>query len=176
MEARLDGQPLVYMRDGAVDACGIRIVVVDVPAAFNQASLITAYDVSFNIKSSGHAVVNAGSTDATLSDYETGNKDRRKAIAPQGFWFKAPGAKATAPVEKMNGRMLAGADPGTVLYVAELDSVNALFSAHRARKPISMGVTRPGMRTERIFSGRINMSDSERQQVSSCLDQLASNK
>jgi hypothetical protein len=173
VETGLDGQALVYMKDGAIDGCGVRVLVVDVPAAYDQASLITAYDVSFNLKPSGVAVVQARSTDATLSDYESGDKNRRKAVAPDKFWLKASGARATAPVEKMNGKMLPGADRGTVVYVSDRDSVTALFAAHGARKPITMGVIRPGMRTERVFSGQINMSDSERKQVAACLDRLA---
>jgi hypothetical protein len=173
VETGLDGQALVYMKDGAIDGCGIRVLVVDVPAAYNQVSLITAYDVSFSVKPSGLAVVQARSTDATLSDYESGDKNRRKAVAPERFWFKASGASATAPIERMNGRMLPGADRGSILYLSDRDPVVALFSAHGAHKPILMGVTRPGMRTERVFSGQINMSDSERKKVSSCLDELA---
>ena len=173
VETGLDGQALVYMKDGVIDGCGIRVLVVDLPAAYNQVSLITAYDVSFNLKPSGLAVVQARSTDATLSDYESGDKNRRRAIAPEKFWLKASGARPTAPDKRMNGTMLPGDDRGSVVYLSELDSVIALFTAHGARKPISMGVIRPGMRTERVFSGQINMSDSERKQVSSCLDELA---
>ena len=97
MEARLDGQPLVYMRDGAVDACGIRIVVVDVPAAFNQASLITAYDVSFNIKSSGHAVVNAGSTDADLERLRNGQQGPTQGDCPARILVQGAGRESDGP-------------------------------------------------------------------------------
>jgi hypothetical protein len=173
VETGLDGQALVYMKDGAIDGCGVRVLVVDVPAAYDQASLITAYDVSFNLKPSGLAVVQARSIDATLSDYESGDRNRRRAIAPEKFWFKASGARATAPIGRMNGRMLPGDDRGSVVYLSDFDSVIALFAAHGARKPISMGVVRPGMRAERVFSGQINMSDSERKQVAACLDRLA---
>jgi hypothetical protein len=168
----LDGQALVYVKDGAIDGCGVRVLVVDVPAGYSQASLITAYDVSFGLKPSGVAVVQARSTDATLSDYESGDKSRRKAVAPDKFWLKASGARATAPIETMNGGMLAGSDRGAMMYVSDLESVTALFAANGARKPISIGVMRPGMRTERVFSGRINMSDSDRRQVASCLNGL----
>jgi hypothetical protein len=173
IEAKFDGQPLVYMKEGQVNGCGVRVIIVHVPAVLKENSLITAYDASFNLNSPGYGVVKAGVTEATWADFSVGlPKGKGRAIAPSKFWFKAPGAKATTAT----GKVISGDDPGTTLYATDVDPIIALLGAHKANVPILFGVTRPGVSTERIFIGAITMSDGERKQVANCLDELLSKK
>jgi len=171
VEARLDGQPLVYLKDGIVDGCGVRVIVVELPS--NRSAPITAYDASFNIKAPGRGIITAQTADATLADFESGKPERRKAIPPESFWFKALGGKATAPDDRTAGKMLAGDEAGSVVYLSDVGPVMALFTSQAARKPIQMGVKRPGAAAEKIFSGTIEMSDGDRARIAACVAELS---
>jgi hypothetical protein len=165
---RIQGQPLVYMKEGKVDGCGIRFVMVDAPPKFTDTTKITMYDVSFNIYTSGLALIKGGASDATSADFKAGNYSTAKPVLLKTLWIKARGNEATTPLTGMKR----SDDPGMITYVADEERVAALFVALAKEEPILVGTQRPEAKSERIFSGKIDVTHSELQEISACVKQL----
>jgi hypothetical protein len=163
------GQPLVYVKEGKIYGCGIRFILVDVPQNLGDQSVVSTYDLSFNLYMPIHPVVKGGSYDVTAADFKRGNLSKVKPIAPSTIWLKADGARATAP---QMGHITKSDDPGFFLYTTDLDPILALFGAFNRKEVILVGTKRPGARSERVFSGSIEMEPAERERVSSCIVEL----
>jgi hypothetical protein len=160
------GQPLVYMKDGAVQGCGVRVLIVDAPpTAAVTARTVPIWDTSFNISLPGYATIKAGSLDVPIAEIRAGRfAGAGRPVEPTVFWFKAKGTSATKPVAPQ-AKVIKGEDPGTILYVADVASVLPLFSASNKRESILVGTRWPGGKSDRIFSGTIEMSPKEFEQV-----------
>lgn len=163
---QINGQPLVYLKDGQPQGCGIRMIGGEGP---NHEGVVRMFDVSINLYASAAAVVKVLSYDAKPQP----NKHLGMPVAVPVLrgWIKAPNATGTTPVE---GKTLAGEDGKSILYVADVDSVMAVFRAQGSAQPVNIGIRRLHENTERIYSGSVAMSEVEQRQVTQCLKELVS--
>ena len=127
LDARILGQPLVYMKAGKLSGCGIRLVIVDAPFSPNNKTPIPVWDLSFNLYLPGTSAVKIGSYNVSPAEMKSGKPSANPIAVPTATgWLKAPNADATAPL----GQIVKGDDPGFILYWTELDSVLALFKSN----------------------------------------------
>jgi hypothetical protein len=164
VQAQIEGQPLVYVREGAVNGCGVRLFG-------GQAGTVGAvpyFDVSFNLWRNGAGMVKAISYDLRVEELAAGK--RPVGLPISSAWIKTAGAAATQPLKGVQ----AGEDKGSILYAASAESVILLFRGLSERSVFMVGVKRTGQASERIFSGRPQLADNDREQVRSCLQELMS--
>ena len=137
--------------------------------ALLRSRTVPVWDASFNVYLEGTAVIKVGSTDVAIADVRAGRfSGPGKPIKPAAFWFKANDTSATNPLTGT----VQGDDPSTILYFSDVDTVLSLFIATQKHEPILVGTRRPGSKTDRIFSGTIEMSPEELVQVRQCLAEL----
>jgi hypothetical protein len=163
-EAQLIGQPLMYMKAGQVDGCGIRFLGAVMAGNLREGKAI---DGSVNIYGDGLGAVKAISYDITRMQPNAG-ADRR-VIPLDRFWFKAPGEEATYP---RDGQFHKTDDQGGRLYAVKMEGALDLLVAAVTDKVLTIGLKRSGESRERIYFGRVTMTDAEKDQVRSCLDDL----
>lgn len=166
------GQPLVYLKDGRIRGCRIRFLIVDAPERLTDQSIVTTYDVSFNLYIPVLPLVKGGSYDARLGDFKRQDVSKIRPVTPSAIWIKADGVSATTPQQ---GKVIPADNPGFLFYTTDLDPVLGLFKAFGNNETILVGTSRPGAKTERVFSGTIEMSPSEREQVLKCVRELLAN-
>lgn len=168
VEVRVVGQPLMYMKAGKLDGCGVRLIVVDAQDSPKSTSPVAVWDMSFNLYVSGHAAVKIGSYDIAASELKSGTvSGKQKNVPTANGWLKARNADATAPLTVIGK----SDDAGFILYATEPESVLALMLANMDRKPILIGTRRVGAKGERIFSGTIEMSDGDNAHLDQCLSE-----
>jgi hypothetical protein len=164
VEAQLSGQPLMYMKDGKVDGCGIRLVGVVVLSTLKDG---IALDASVNIYNTGVGVVKALSYDVTLGAGQAGSKHRTMAI--DRFWLKSPSGEATHP---QDGQFHKTDDGGGRLYTVTVEDALNLLLAAATGNVVTLGLKRSAESHERIYFGRAKMTEGEKNQVISCMDSL----
>jgi hypothetical protein len=164
-EAKIEGQPLQYIKEGAVNGCGVRLFSFEL----NQ-DLMTGqgWDGSINVWASGVANVKGLTYDLNIKEMESGKRPKHGEI--EKFWLKAPGSRATTP---RDGKIFPGEDAGSILYVTEIDVALALFDAVFQDKSITVGLRRKGERSDRLYFGRAKLSDAERQQLILCMGEVS---
>lgn len=169
ISAPMLGQPLVYMKDGALYGCGVRLIVVDSPKN-PTAAPVAVYDLSFNLHMPGTGIMKGGSMDVPSSQIHSGQLDKNKTKPVQlaAFWLKAKENPATSPLQGT----AKGADAGTILYAADLDAVFPLFNAQVRGEPLLVGTKRQGAKTERLFTGVVKMKDDEQEQLNQCMKEF----
>jgi hypothetical protein len=154
----------MYMKAGKVDACGIRVLGVTI-----NADLATGLGVdgSINIYASGLSAVKGLSYDVKVGALKAGAKPR--GVPLESFWFKAPGQDATHPID---GKFHDGEDIGSKLYVAKAETILEIYKAIIDGQALTIGVKRTQERSERIYFGRVKMSEEEHRQAITCLAEL----
>lgn len=161
----MEGQPLMYMKDGAVNGCGLRIIGGN-PS--QTSAIVNMFDVSINVYRSEGAMVKIVSYSTTVAELQT-NKPP-KTIKVKSGWLKTPGEKATDPGVNP---AVSGDDPNSILYRTSIDSAISIFTAYARQQPISVGIFRAADTSERVYYGRINMSSQEMEQHRSCIQELS---
>ncbi len=162
-EVMMSGQPLQYTKDGRITGCGVRIVAVaeppTIPGTFEM------LDVSFNVADPGIGLVKGGASSVTYKDLQNRKKGPPRAI--RTIWIKRPGKTATQPLD---GRYRSSpTDKGALLYGTDLGVATDLMDAvMEADAEVQIGLTRVGEDLERIYYGKVKLSDSERKQLIAC--------
>ena len=87
----------------------------------------------------------------------------------ESAWIKAPNATATRPNA---AGYLRGEDGVSVLYVADIDAVLAIYIAQVERASVSVGIRRRGESSERIYVGPISLRADEQAQLGQCLKEF----
>lgn len=164
-EASIEGQPLVYMKDGKADGCGIRLISIRSDPAGNTG---TAWDVSFNFWRSGLATVKGLSYNIDVRAVSAGKKPTNASLAQ--FWIKAPATIATRPLDN---KFHPGEDPGSIIYAVPLDTAIDLFKATVDKQRLTVGIRRTGERGERLYFGEVALTKAEREQVLQCISDVA---
>ncbi len=162
---RLDGQPLVYMKDGRPHGCGLRIFGFH---EIQPSGRLRMVDVSVNVHTATPASVKLTTADTSFDDMKAGNKPRSARVL--AGWIRAQDAISTRPLE---GKTAAGDDGLSLLYWTDHDSALAVFAAQAERKTIMIGVRRDGDSHERIYAGHVNLSLDESKQITQCLSELS---
>ncbi len=164
-------QPLMYMKEGNVQGCGVRLVGVRPPPAISsEKANWQVIDVSFNLSLPGMATIKLSSYDSTPSELKANVKPRMVYV--ERGWLKAPSAVGTNPMPGTN--YFRGEDPNAVLYVTSVDSVLSLFKAQAENQTIHIGIRRKGENFERIFAGKLTFNETDASQSSQCFSDLIS--
>jgi hypothetical protein len=154
----------MYMKSGKVDGCGIRFIAVLIDPTLRGGRGV---DGSINLWASGAAVVKGLSYDIDVAAMRSGTKAKRAQV--ERFWLKAPGQPATNPAD---GRFHNSDDEGAKLYGVKFDEGFELYKAAFEGALITIGVKRSNERGERLYFGKVDMSDGEKAQALSCLSEL----
>jgi hypothetical protein len=163
-EANISGQPLMYVKAGKVDGCGIRLIsVLSDPSGRSAKS----FDVSLNFWADGRAGLKGLAYDIDIATLKAGGRPANVAL--HSFWMKAEGKDAPQPYD---GRVGDTEDPGGKIYGIEFAKALELYDGVLGRQPFTVGVRRITERTERIYVGRVNFDEKERAQSLSCLREL----
>lgn len=156
---QMTGQPLQYLRDGAVNGCGIRIIAVEV--ADNLST--EASEVSVNLYDGGRAVVKA----IAYAPLARGNQSV-KTLKVKSAWARAPGSTATRAL----GQTSYGDDNRSLLYATELMGALAILQAQVEGKPVQISVQREREERYRVLSGVVPLSLPEQEQLKACISEL----
>jgi hypothetical protein len=161
------GQPVMHLKDGSVQACGVRFMGFDAPLnASNSKESVWVSDASFMLDRGGYGLVKAILKKATVGDVL--NKRTPVLQAFNSFWIKAPGAASTQPV---NGKVGDGENKGSKIYVTDIVSVMALHEAILDHKSIQLGIKSKDSNDFALY-GEVKLSEKEFEQVGSCMDEL----
>jgi hypothetical protein len=159
---RIDGQPLIYLKEGMTHGCGIRFIGFRIVGN----GVANSWDVSVNLYVDGPAMVKGMSYDFNVDQVGTGAKPRPVPI--DNAWVKAPNEAAPQPLSGVHD----GQDVGSKIYAILPNSAARLITATLARETIMLGVQRKGDRSDRIAFGQVNLTDAEVKQVDQCLREL----
>ena len=163
-EADIAGQPLMYVKAGKVDGCGIRLIsVLSDPSGRSAKS----FDVSLNFWADGRAGLKGLAYDIDIARLKAGGRPINVPL--HSFWMKADGKDAPQPY---GGRVGDTEDPGGKIYGIEFSQALDLYEGVLGRQPFMVGVRRLTERTERIYVGRVSLDEKERAQSLSCLREL----
>lgn len=169
LEARIDGQPLVYLEQGKTNGCGLRMFGAT-PEAVGSAW--RWFDVSINLYRSGQAIVKGLSYDVLSVDAKSGRLVTRNVQVDE-VWVKATGETATVPIA---GSVLPADDKGGIFYATDDDVVFKLFMTAAKSEQMFVGVRRKGEKTTRLYAGEVALADSDRQRLLACLSELTKGK
>jgi hypothetical protein len=161
---RIDSQPLVYVRSGVINGCGVRLL----GGEFGPVEPIAWFDVSFNIYAQGIGMIKALSYDVRIEEMKSGK--RGPAVPVQGAWIKVDGSMATRPLKGISS----GEDLGSIVYAASADDVFPLFFGLLEGKQFMVAIQRKGQSGERIYAGAPTLDEADAKRISSCLNELAS--
>ena len=156
---QMTGQPLQYLRDGAVNGCGIRMIAVEV--ADNLST--EASEVSINVYDRGRAIVKA----IAYAPLVQGDRVP-KTLKVNAAWARAPGSNATRAL----GQTGYGDDKRSLLYATDLGGALAILQAQIQGKPVQVSVQREGEKSYRILSGVVLMTRQEQEQLQVCVAEL----
>jgi len=159
---KISGQPLVYMKAGRIDACGLRLIGIHVGG---DLSILTV-DASFNLDSERRGIVKVATAEGTAQAVKANTMTRFRVAEA---WIKAPGKRATQPYEN---KTFPGEDGTSLLYVTTWDQVLELFKAALDGSVLNIGVKRADDGHTRIYSGAVALSPEEIQQVSACFTEI----
>lgn len=163
------GQPSILLKEGVLQSCGIRFVGFE--NTFNPDNpkeSIRMSDASFMLDRKGYGLVKATLSMNTVGGVQTHKKQVTQPF--RTFWIKAPNADATKLVK---GQAVVNGDSiNSKLYITDALSVMALHSAVAEQKPIQIGIKFDDDTKDFAFFGKVTMTDSEAEQVSSCMNEL----
>lgn len=154
----IEAQPLLHMREGRVQGCGVRLTggAPSIPAS-------SWFDVSFNLFRRGVGVAQSIAYELRRSDY-TG--EARPARVPvQSTWLRAAQGSVRRG-ENVDRRE-------TLVYTMVTDDVLALFEAVASGQPLTLGIKRWDQRTDAVYTGTPQLTDDSRHQIGDCLAALA---
>lgn len=168
VEVEFQGQPLMYMKDGKLDGCGVRLVGIN--ASPSPTAIWQIIDISFNIMAPGMATVKLSTHNTTMAAMKSGAKPSYLYV--ERGWIKAENKNATTPLP--GSTFIRGEDKNSVLYVTSVESIFELFNAEQDRQQIYVGIRRRGDTFESIYSGRLALSPQESGEVGKCLKEFLS--
>ena len=96
IEAQILGQPLVYMKAGKLDGCGIRLIVVDMPVSLKDNNPIPVWDLSFNMYLPGRGAVKIGSYNVSAAEMRIGKPGPKSKVATAAAAAPATTTKTSA--------------------------------------------------------------------------------
>lgn len=163
-EAQISAQPLVYMKQGKLEGCGIRFIGVLLAPNLKTGR---GLDTSVNIWTTGMAAAKGLSYDIDVAALRAGGKTNRAPI--NSFWIKAPDSNATSPLE---GRINDSDDAGGKIYLIAFDSALPIFRAVIEEKSLMFGVGRQNETGEKIYFGVAKLSKAELEQITQCLREM----
>jgi hypothetical protein len=155
--ALMEAQPVLHVRDGQVQGCGLRLTGGE-PG--KQAS--SWFDVSFNVFRRGLGLAQSIAYEIRRSEYE--GDSRPKQVPVQSTWLKV--SDGTARLGENTERR------DTLVYMLLMEDVLALFEAVANGDPVTLGIKRWGQRADAVYTGAPHLSDDSRDRMSTCLAEL----
>ncbi len=134
LEAKVSGQPLIYMKDGTLRGCGLRIFSVYVA---NDLSTV-AIDTSVNIYTNKMFAFKGEVSEFAAP--KQGRMSTPRAIEIESVWIKPPQVDATRPLAEV----MKGDNNRSLLYLIPLDSALAVILSAAKGQSISMGFRKVG--------------------------------
>ena len=169
VESSFKGEAQQNMDGGAITMCGVHIYGAE-KAANNDAPKLLGFNGSINVYM-GAGVVKGK---ASIVDFDPARKlSDRVRIVPQkteNIWMKAPGKKATTPLE--HSPMRESVDKGFLIYGADIDEAFPVVLAILRKSPIQISLKRSGIRDASIMFGVVEMSDAQTMQLDACIREL----
>ena len=154
----------VSIKDGALQGCGQRFVLVEVQT--DPQGGRHAIDASVSIYSSGHSLLKAG-----LIKFTAGNKSR--SFQPiESFWIKGQGLKV---VEMLNppGFLPAQEPKGYLLAGSSVQSAGDLMSLFAGGSgSVMVGVRQKGASIDHVLSGELSFEPADLKSFADCLGAL----
>lgn len=163
LNVTMRGQPLVYTDAGKPTGCGIRVLGIVDPVARQRE--FRSFDISANMYGTGIALGKVIGEIQSLASPDP-HSGRRQVL--HGAWFRSEGDDPVTPVG--NSFRPSSGDKGAYLFQASVSSATDFMLAVIKRKPIQVGI-RWEKDKEAIYAGAVELSEDERQQVLSCIEQ-----
>ena len=160
-----EGQPQILFKDLNTDACGVRFLGAQSPEIFDKSAKVFIPDASFMIYRQGVGMVKAVLLETTMG----GMIKESKIMTFKTFWMKANNHPQTAPT---SGMAVDGENKGSKIYISSLDSVLSVLVGLMSGEKIKLGYVFEDEAKNLIVSGKVTLSDSERQEVMNCLEEL----
>jgi hypothetical protein len=165
IETTFEAQPQLQLKDGKPRSCGLRVFTVrPTPAS----GVFTGIDGSFLVDSSAYGLVKG-----IVYTIKKGNIEASTRPAPQPLkliWFRAPGKSATQPLGEK--AFVSPETKGAKLYVTAPVPVFDLFAAILDSKPIQVGVSFESGTDDRIYYGKVSLSEADAAQLKECLSEM----
>lgn len=151
-------QPLVYMKDGAVQGCGLRLTGGE-PSATGASSW---FDVSFNVFRRDVALAQSIAYEIKHSEYEGDSRPARVAV--QSTWLRAPvgGTRLGENTERRE----------SLIFTLLMEDALSLFEAVATGQPVTLGIKRWGQRVDSVYTGTPAVSAESRGVIGNCLAAL----
>lgn len=153
----INAQALTYVRDGAVQGCGVRLT-----GGESGAPVSAWFDVSFNLFRRGYGVAQSIAYEVRQSEDGTSRPAR---VPVQTTWIKATDGSARLG-ENIERRE-------SLVYALVVEDVLALFEALAESQPLVLGIKRWGQRVDSIYTGTPILTADSRHRISVCLGGLA---
>lgn len=167
--ANFEGQPVVSLKSGNINGCGFRIVGAKID--LNSLKKSFGIDFSFNFYDSGIGIVKGGIRELKLNNKK--EVDMGQAIPIKTFWIKAKSQKATNPIGQIISK---GINPTNyLLYESDPESIANLFNSISKKDEIMVGYRFSNEDIDRIFNGKVEITDGEITQVENCMQELIKN-
>lgn len=158
------GQPLLFLENDNIQACGIRFVGVNAPT--NKQQTIWMADASFMVDRNSGGMVKAWLLKTSVNALNNGKQPVAETF--KTFWIKTPKVRATKPV----GEKPINDGDGAKIYMSDATSVIGLYRAVIEKKPIQLSYTFTDDTKDFTLYGKVSMSEEELSQASSCLNKL----
>lgn len=154
----MEALPVVHMRQGVVQGCGVRLTGGEPDPAVSS-----WFDVSFNVFRRGFGLAQSIAYEMKPSGYE--GEGRPATVPVQSTWLKAADEGNTRRGENTERRE-------SLVYRLLADDVLALFEAVASDRPITLGIRQWGQRADVVYTGTPDLSADSRRQIGACLAQL----
>jgi hypothetical protein len=158
------GQAQMFVKDGQVTSCGLRLSAQSMSSRPNKQGNTLLIDSSLMMGRSGLVLVKGLGINATAEGLSKGQVER---VELSSFWIKPDDTRATTPKD---GKILSGDDDVSILYGDKepFEVYIGFMKAVAQKKPLSIGFRLASGGDERILRGTIDLSESEMETFISC--------
>lgn len=149
----LEAQPLMHMRDGRIQGCGVRLTGGEPGTAVSA-----WFDVSFNIFGPGFGIAQSIAYEIRRSEE---GESRPARVPVQSTWLKASEG-STRLGENTERR-------DSLIYTLLVEDVLSLFEAIANEQPLVLGIKRWGQRVDSVYTATPILNADSRSRISTCL-------
>ena len=168
------GQPMLFLKEGNVDACGIRFMGVQTPVDVNNPKeKLWVVDASFMLNRAGYGAVKATLNSSTVGSMmkSSNTAGDLSVVSFETFWIKAAGAEASQSIAT-GKKTLDGENKGSRMYPTEAMPVIKLYEAAISGEPILIGYKFKKGSDDFAFSAKVTLTEEESNQTQSCINEL----
>lgn len=163
-QANIFADVQMQVKDGELQGCGFRLKGLSELTPQTKSALVI--DMSVNVYSNSVGLMKGGAVQVEVVSASPGASKNRPVTK---FWAKVSGQSPTAP---LNGKAIPAETKGYMLYGVETKKAFELFDAVLEGTPLMLGVQLNGESVDRIYSGTVRVSDSDKAQAQQCISEL----